>query len=364
MNIAIVAGGTGGHIFPGIAIGEEILARNSKVQVFFIGARGGLETMIVPRYGFKILQIEVKKFHRQADCENLLFPFYLIKGIAQALKMLQKYEIKCLIGCGGFVTGAAGLGALLAGMPIFLQEQNSFPGISTRLLMNFSKAGYLGFPQAARYFKHVRKKIVFAGNPLRKFPIVARDKALKFCGLEDKPTIFIYGGSQGSRIINNTAAEIIDELLQQDIQIIFQTGYQDFDRLVKKYSNRKGLVIQPFFDDIANVYAISSLAVCRAGAISLSELAYFGVPAIIVPFPYSAGNHQLKNARYFVEEKAAKMIIEKDLNSKVLLEEVINIIRNQKLLEEMKENMKQLAPMNATRDIVEDVFQKLEIKGV
>lgn len=362
MNIAIAAGGTGGHIFPGIAIGKQILASNPKVQVVFIGAKGGLETMIVPKYGFKVLQIEVKKFHRQANCENFLFPLYLMKGIVQTLNTLYRYEIKCLIGCGGFVTGAAGIGAVLAGIPIFLQEQNSFPGISTRLLMNFSKAGYLGFPQASQYLKHVRGKLLFTGNPLREFSNISKDEALKLWKLEDKPILFIYGGSQGSHIINQTAAEIIDELLQQRIQIIFQTGYLDYDRFMKRYSNKKGVVIKPFFDNIASVYKISSLAVCRAGALSLSELAYFGLPAIIIPFPYSAGNHQLKNARYFGEKKAAKMIVEEELKPEVLLKEILDILHNQRMLEEMRKSMKQLAPVNATRDIVEDIFQKLRIR--
>jgi UDP-N-acetylglucosamine--N-acetylmuramyl-(pentapeptide) pyrophosphoryl-undecaprenol N-acetylglucosamine transferase len=364
MKIAIAAGGTGGHIFPGIAIGKEILASTSDVEVLFIGARGGLETTIVPKYGFKVLQIEIRKFHRRFTFENLLFPLYLVKGIIETMKILHIYKIKCLIGCGGFVTGAAGLAAVFAGIPIFLQEQNSFPGISTRLLANFSNAVYLGFPDARKYLKSVQKKLVFAGNPLRKFPNIQRGNALRLWSLEDKPTVFIYGGSQGSHTINETSAEIIDDLLQNEVQIIFQTGYQDYERFMKKFSNRKGLVIKPFFDNIVSVYKISSLAICRAGALSLSELAYFGVPAIIIPFPYSAGNHQIRNARLFEGKKAAKVIIEEKLQSDILLDEILNIINNKNLLEEMRQGMKKLAPVNATRDIVDDIFQKLEIKKV
>lgn len=357
LNIAIAAGGTGGHIFPGISIAEKFVNQLENVKVIFIGARNGIENKIIPKYNFDIVQMDVHKLYRYFILRNLLFPIYLIRSIWQALRMFYDMNIDIFIGCGGFVSGSAGLAALWLQLPIFLQEQNSFPGVSTRLLAKSCKRLYIGNQDVKQYLKSVESKIKYTGNPIREFKKVRKQEALTFWNFKDKKTIFIYGGSQGSHSLNMNFSEIIDDILEKDIQIIFQTGFFDFEEINNKFGNRNGLVIQPFFDNIEYAYSASDLVICRAGAISLTEISHFGLPAILIPFPYSAGQHQLKNAQSFVKKGAAEMITEDELNPKLLFSEILDLINDKNRLLEMSSSLKSLVINDSAKRIVEDIMQ-------
>ncbi|MCK4357894.1 MAG: undecaprenyldiphospho-muramoylpentapeptide beta-N-acetylglucosaminyltransferase [Candidatus Cloacimonetes bacterium] len=360
LNIAIAAGGTGGHIFPGISIAEKFISELDNVNVIFIGSKNGIENRIVKKYGFNIVQIDVHKLYRYYILKNLLFPIYLIRSILQAKRIFQNMNIDIFIGCGGFVSGSAGLSALWLRLPFFLQEQNSFPGVSTRLLAKSCKRLYIGNLDAKQHFKSSRlvgTKIKYTGNPIRKFKKVRKQEALTFWNFKDKKTIFIYGGSQGSHSLNKNFSVIIDKILKKDIQIIFQTGFSDFKEINNKFGNRKGMVIQPFFDNIEYAYSASDLAICRAGAISLTEISHFGLPAILIPFPYSAGQHQLKNAKSFVKKGAAEMITEDELNPKILFCKILDIINDKNRLLEMSSSLKSLVIQDSAKRIVDDIIE-------
>ncbi len=357
LNITIAAGGTGGHIFPGISIAEKFTSELNNINIIFIGSKNGVENTIVPKYKFDIFQIDVHKLYRAFTVKNLLFPLYLLRSITQAIRIFRNKNIDIFIGCGGFVSGSAGLAALWLQLPIFLQEQNSFPGISTRLLSKSCNRLYIGNIDVKQYLKSIEKKIKYTGNPIRKFKKISKSKALSFWNFMDKKVIFIYGGSQGSHSLNMNFSEIINNLLKNDIQIIFQTGFNDFKEINEKFGNRKGMVIQPFFVNIEYAYSASDLVICRAGAISLTEIIYFGLPAILIPFPYSAGQHQMKNAQSFVKKGAAEMITEHELNPKLLFTRIFDLLNDKNKLFEMSNSLKSVKVKDSATRIVEDIIR-------
>ncbi len=285
----------------------------------------------------------------------------MLKSIAETQKIYKKFNISIFIGCGGFVSGTAGYAAKLQRIPIFLQEQNSYPGLSTRFIAPYAQRVYLGNQKAAEYLKCNKKQICYTGNPIRSLKKISRGKALGILGLDNKKTVFIYGGSLGSTPINNAVLEIIEKLLHNNFQVIFQTGKRDYSKIYEQYGKNKNLLIKSFFDDIDIAYSASDLVVCRAGAISLSEIAYFGIPAIIIPFPWAAGDHQVKNAKSFGAENAAIVIEEKNLSSDKLLCEILNILNNKMKYKNMVHAMKSLAKPLATQDIVNDIIHTLSV---
>ena len=361
-RIAIAAGGTGGHIFPGIAIARELQRQLADCEVIFIGSKEGIENKILKENGYKCIPTDVQKLYRSLTFRNLLFPYFMLKSIFQTQDIYRKHKISIFIGCGGFVSGTAGYAAKLQRIPIFLQEQNSYPGLSTRFIAPYAQRIYLGNPKAQEYLKCPRENISYTGNPIR-IPIkISREKALKILGLQNKKTVFIYGGSLGSVPINNAVLPILEKLMQNNFQVIFQTGKRDHARIFELHKENKKLIIKPFFDNIDVAYSASDLVVCRAGAISLSEVAYFGIPAIIIPFPWAAGDHQVKNAGSFKAKKTAIVIEEKNLTSEILLHEIVNILNNLELHENMAHAMKSLAKPHATQEIVSDIMNTIGIE--
>ena len=360
-RIAIAAGGTGGHIFPGIAIARELQKQLGECEILFIGSKDGIENKIVKENGFDCIPTNVQKLYRFFTLKNILFPYYMLKSIVETQNIYKKFNISIFIGCGGFVSGTAGYAAKLQRIPIFLQEQNSYPGLSTRFIAPYARRIYLGNQKATEYLKCCKKQICYTGNPIRKLEKTSREKALEILGLRNKKTVFIYGGSLGSTPINNAVLSILEKLLHNDFQVIFQTGKRDFSRIFELFGENRNLIIKPFFDDIDIAYSASDLVVCRAGAISLSEVAYFGIPAIIIPFPWAAGNHQVKNAESFGARNAAVVIEEKNLSPEILLNKIVNILNDLEKYENMAQAMKSLAKPQATQDIVSDIIHTFSV---
>ncbi|MBL7086290.1 MAG: UDP-N-acetylglucosamine--N-acetylmuramyl-(pentapeptide) pyrophosphoryl-undecaprenol N-acetylglucosamine transferase, partial [Candidatus Cloacimonetes bacterium] len=218
---------------------------------------------------------------------------------------------------------------------------------------------YIGNSEAKNYFKSLISKVIYTGNPIRKFNMVSKKQALHHWNFEEKRTMFVYGGSQGSHSVNQNFVEIIDELLDKEIQILFQTGRKEYGKIIDRFQNREGIVIKPFFDNIEYAYLASDLVICRAGAISLSEIAHFGLPVIIIPFPYSAGQHQLKNALSYNRYGAADILTENELNPKLLLESILKIIKNDTKLKKMSNAIKKLSVSESAKKIVIDIMSSL-----
>jgi len=358
LKVVFATGGSGGHIFPAISVAQELEKQIIDVEIIFIGSKVGIEKSILSDYDYDLITIDIRRLNRYITFKNLLLPYYITKSFMQAEKILKGIGCDMIIAFGGFVSSVVILAAKSLGIPVFLQEQNSFPGLVTRLMAGFCTSVFLGNKEAKQFLSIPSKKLVFTGNPIRKFRKITKNSALNYFNLRNKKTIFVYGGSQGSSPINKFMSEITCDLLSNDIQIIWQTGLKDYEFLQNKFEH-ESILIEPFFKEIAYVYCASDLVICRAGAISIAEVAYFALPSIIIPFPHAAANHQLKNALQLKRNKAALLIEEKNLTANLLKENIIDLIKNKNERERISQNIKKLAVDNSAERIVKAIRNRL-----
>lgn len=360
LNVAIATGGSGGHIFPAISIADELRRQFGEINIIFVGSRVGIEREVLSKYNYKLETISVRRFNRYLTLKNLLLPYFVLKSFLQAGKILNKYNCDFVIGCGGFASGIVILSAKYLGLPIFLQEQNSYPGLVTRKTAKISTRIFLGYEKAKEYLDFVNEKLIFSGNPIRKFEIMKKREALAYFSIKNKKTLFIYGGSQGSSPINGFISEILEDLLVNEIQIIWQTGERDYEEIKNKFGQKKLVLIKPFFHKMSYVYSASDLVVCRAGAISISEIAYFSLPAIIIPFPYAAGQHQKLNALQLKNKNAAIVMEEKNLDPSIFREKIIELLASTPKREKLCQNIKDFSVGNSSEIIVDEIKKRME----
>ena len=360
-KIIIAGGGTGGHLFPAIAIGEEIKERIPNAEIHFIGSTFGLESKVFPVKDLIHTLLPIRGLQRSINIRNILknffLPFRIIRCLIKVNSIYKDFNPRLVIGTGGYASAVPLFVAVTQNpkIPIILQEQNSFPGLTTRW---FAKKANLIF-SAFNVLKDVSdNEVILTGNPIRSTILNGKKKsAIKDFNLsENKKTLFIFGGSQGSRFLNDSLLKIIREINFKNIQIIWQTGDKDF----RKYKSliNKNLKIVPFINDMASAYALSDLVVCRSGALTLSELTACGKPSILIPFAAAAGNHQLKNAMALEKNKAAVIIEEKDLSNQILLSTINNLINNDATLKKMSKASKSLGNPHATKTIVDSLFER------
>ena len=361
MNILIAGGGTGGHLFPALAIGEEILSRNSNIKIHYVGSAFGLESKVFPIKDVWHTLLPIRGIQRDLSLKsffrNALLPFRIIRSFHKTNNLINDFSPDIIIGTGGY---ASALPLLVAStnkknIPIILQEQNSFPGITTKW---FAKRA----TKVCVAFKDKRSKmvgnIVHTGNPIRK-GLTKGNKSLGYKNFNFKnmyKTIFLFGGSQGSSFLNNILSQIIKEFKNANIQVIWQTGDIEYGKY-KKYTSNK-IHVTPFINNMSEAYAISDLIICRSGALTISELTVCGKPSILIPFSHAAGDHQTKNAQVLVDSNAAKLISEKNLNKKNLLYTTMSLIHNEKALNEMRKASKAMGKPNATSKIVDHVLEQ------
>ena len=359
-KIIIAGGGTGGHLFPAIAIGEEIKERMPNAQIHFVGSNFGLEAKVYPIKDLLHTLLPIKGLQRGLSInsllKNLLLPFRLIKSLLKLRMLFKEFSPQLVIGTGGY---ASAIPLLMASrqkpsVPIVLQEQNSYPGLTTRW---FSKKATLICSAFNIDNKNLTKKTILTGNPIRNNIINGnRTLALKeHCLIEEKKTIFVFGGSQGSAFLNKSIANIIKRFDYNALQVLWQTGDKEYQEY-KKYRNESVKVV-PFINDMADAYALSDLVVCRSGALTLSEVTVCGKPSILIPFSSAAGNHQLKNAKTLFDAGAAILFEEKNFNAKKLLMTITQLISNNKQLNKMSIASKILGKPNATKTIVDHIMK-------
>lgn len=360
----IAGGGTGGHIFPGIAIADSIKKIDISVDIIFIGAKGKIEERVVPKAGYKFKPIWISGFMRSLNLKNLLLPLKVVVSLIQSFILIKKFKPDVVVGTGGYVSGPVIFIASLLGIPTLIQEQNSYPGITTRLLSRFVNEVHISFDVTKKYLK--RKDNVFlSGNPVRVgLKIYPKDEALEFFGLKlGKKTLFVFGGSTGARSINNAMFEIIDELVKKDIQVIWQTGALDFEIIRKKCGGMDAVRVFKFIDEIDYAYSACDLVLCRAGATTIAEVAYFGLPAIFVPYPFAAEKHQYENARFLFEKGASEIILDHELKLK-LKEKILELLEDEEKLSEMRTKIKLFANPNAGDIIAKAVLKLAEGENV
>ena len=360
VNILLSGGGTGGHIYPAVAIANELKHRNPNANFLFVGAKDRMEMEKVPQAGYKIKGLNISGFQRRLTAKNLTFPFKLIQSLFKAKNIIEKFKPNIVIGTGGFASGPTLYMANRKNIPSVIQEQNSYPGITNKLLAKKVNKICVAYDNLETYFP--KEKIIKTGNPVRKDLLDVgskREEALNYYNLdENKKTLVIIGGSLGSRVINQTIEKHLDEIIENNVQIIWQTGklyIEDY----KKYNNKESVQVLAFIQRMDLLYAAADIIISRAGAGSISELCIVGKPVIFIPSPNVAEDHQTKNALAITKEEAAMMIKENDLNSFMkILEGLINDQAKQDLL---KKNIKKMALPNATSQIVDEI-EKLILK--
>lgn len=350
----ISGGGTGGHIFPAVAIAQTIMYHYPEATVIFVGAKGRMEMEKVPAAGFKIHDLWISGFQRNKIWKNILLPFKIIHSLCVSWWLIRKYKPLLTIGVGGYASGPLNFMASLMGKKVLLQEQNSYPGITNKLLQKRANVICVAYDGMERFFE--KHKLVLTGNPIRQELLQTKPALLEarkyFSVNTEKFTILIIGGSLGAPAINKTIQKILPKLMENEIQIIWQTG-KNTD---VEHGNFDFGLCTPFIQRMDLAYAAANIVVSRAGALAISEMTALGKASILVPSPYVAENHQLKNAQALVSQNAALLCEEKNL-SQELLPMIVEMKSNTAKLKEIAINSKKMGQTKATELIFNQIAQ-------
>ena len=347
MKLAISAGGTGGHIFPGIAVAEAFTARDVKNEVVFIGTTEGLEGKIIPRAGFRLLYVEAHQFLGRSPVYKVLTLMRLVKGVFMSAFILRSERPDAILGMGGFTSVPVTIAGILLGIPAFLHEQNVQPGLANKVLSKCTKRTFISFEETTKYL--TTKKIICTGNPLRKG--LTKDDTKK---PEGTFGIFIFGGSRGARSINDAVIDLLPYLEGYKNTIVYhQTGQEDFERVSAAYKNTSlSHEVFPFTNEMEKYYSMSDVVISRAGATTIFELAYFNKAAILIPYPYSAGGHQWKNASEVENIGGAYVIANEEATGERLFHAIKHLMSEPEVLKEMGENIGKIYVADAAERII------------
>ena len=358
-RIIIAGGGTGGHIFPAIAIANALKKLEPEIEILFVGAKGKMEMEKVPQAGYKIEGIDIAGFNRSSLIKNISLPFKLVKSFFQVRKIIARFAPDAVVGVGGYSSFPVLRYAQAKGIPSFIHESNSFAGKSNMLLGKKATAIFVATDGMEKFFPASR--IMITGNPIR--PVIAnasinREDALKFFGLDPKKkTLLAVGGSLGARSINEAIAQGLDELMKHDLQLIWQTGETDATRW--KAMNRPGLWVGDFIMQMENAYAAADIVISRAGAMAIAELCVVRKPVVFVPYPFAAEDHQTVNAMNLVQKNAARMVKDSEA-MKELIPAVLSLAADETLQRELKENIGRQAVVNADEHIAGEILKHLK----
>lgn len=363
MKIVVSGGGTGGHIYPALALVKEIQKTNEDAKFLYIGSMNGLEEKLVARENISFEAIKISGFKRKISLDNVKTVTNFLKAVAKCKKMLKEFQPDVVIGTGGYVCGPVVYAAAKLKIPTIIHEQNSVPGLTNKFLSKFVDKVAICFEEAATYFPS--NKVVFTGNP-RASEVVGQDgmKGRLSLGLSTtKPLVTIFGGSRGAKPINDAVLNMLPNLKNKEYQVLYITGDVHFEKVISKVKEIDGLVnvkVVPFIYNMPEVLASTDVCVSRAGATTLAELTVLGIPSILIPSPYVTNNHQVKNAESLKKQDAAKIILEPELTDEVLLETIESIILDKEKTKQMKENAMKLGVPNATTKLVEVIEQLMK----
>ncbi len=364
LKILLSGGGTGGHIFPAVAIAQEIQKRCPDAAFLFIGANGKMEMEKVPQAGFKIEGLNIAGFDRGSLLKNIGLPFKIISSLIKAKRTIKNFKPDFAVGTGGFASGPALYIAAKMGIPTFIQEQNSLPGKTNVFNAKKAKAVFTAYPDMEQFFPGT--KTYFLGNPIRQniiTDLIDKDLAKEKLGLDkNKLTILSVGGSLGSRTLNNGWKDNLDQLKEKGYQLIWQTGKLDYNDLKDNESiinDQSSIMLKEFISDMALVYSAADVIVSRAGAIAISELAVAKKPVLLVPFPFAAEDHQTKNALTLVEKNAARMVKDSEMKDK-FWNTLSEICESENLRKEMSTNLEFFAKPKAAEGIVDEIFKVIK----
>ncbi len=348
-------GGTGGHLYPAIAVAQKLLELQPESKILFVGTKKKIEARVLPKLGFNFKTIWISGITRKITIKNLLFPLKLVISMFQSLLISIKYKPHVAIGTGAYVSGPAIWGASFMGARVVLMEQNSYPGLTNRLLEKKASKIFVSFEESKKYFRD-SSKLINSGNPIR-VDIKLQDKetALQHFELaKDKKTLVIIGGSLGAGSINEAIEKNLDSLKELGIQVLWQTGEYYFKKF-RKY-NSDLVKVEKYFDNISLTYSIADLLIVRAGATTIAELAALGLPVIFVPSPNVAEDHQYKNAKVLYDSEAAELIRDNEISDKII-GKVKELIFNDDKLKKYRDNIKKFAKPDAANIIANEIIK-------
>ncbi len=352
-------GGTGGHIYPALSIARELQAQLPDSKILFVGAEGRMEMQKVPQAGFPIEAVPIVGLQRKFTLKNLALPYKILKSLSRALKILSDFKPDAVIGTGGYASAPVVWAAQFKKIPVFIQEQNSYPGITNRFLGKKARQIFIAYPEAKRYFP--KKRVVLTGNPVRKeiLNLPNQKSSKKFFGLPDNlSVVLILGGSLGAAAVNRAVEKWITEEKNQNFALLWQTGKRYYEQYKHHANNR----IKPlaYIDDMNRAYAAADIIVSRAGAGTVSELAVVGKPVILVPSPNVAEDHQTKNAMSLAKRNAAVLLPEKE--SDKLGKTILDLLSHPEKTFDLAKNLKAIAKPDATREIVNHILKNINVK--
>jgi UDP-N-acetylglucosamine--N-acetylmuramyl-(pentapeptide) pyrophosphoryl-undecaprenol N-acetylglucosamine transferase len=358
MNIIVSGGGTGGHIYPGVAIAKKIKEKHPDSNILFVGSENGLEKKLVPKEGFKIKFITVEGLNKKVSLQTFSSLQKAFKGYFQARQIIKEFKPDIVVGTGGYVCGPVVFAAALMGIPTVIHEQNAFPGLTNKLLSKVVSKIAITFKEAEKYFP--KNKVVYTGNPIRN-QILKIDREKSFSAWQfdrGKPLILVVGGSRGAKNINNAVVDMIPDFIKNDIQLLFVTGEKQYDEVINNLQNKnidykknKNIKIMPYIFNMEDALGACDIIVSRAGATTISEITAIGIPAILIPSPYVANNHQEYNALALEENGAAIIIKEAQLKDDIFKDQILNIVNNKDALKKMSISSQKLAILDAADNI-------------
>lgn len=363
MKILLSGGGTGGHVYPAIAIANKIKEENPEAEIVFVGTEKGIESEIVPKYGYELKTVTVQGFKRKIDFENVKRVFKLFKGLEQSRKIVKKFKPDVVIGTGGYVSGPVLFNSSMSKVPTIVHEQNSFPGVTNKILAKMVTKVLTSFEDShERFPEETRSKLVLTGNPVRKEILISKKSvSRRKLGIqEDKKMVLCYGGSGGSRKINDSMKLVIRNLVNDDIAFIYATGKNFYDGFISDINDldlKPYQKVVPYLEDMATALAACDIVIGSAGAISLAEITALGKPSIIIPKAYTAENHQEYNAKSVESKGAGIAILEKNLTPETLNETVYKLLGDRDLLLDMSNASKEIGKPEAIDIIYKEVME-------
>ena len=362
-RLIVSGGGTGGHIFPAIAIADAFKRRHPDAEILFVGAKGKMEMDRVPKAGYPIEGLWISGFKRELSLDNLSFPFKLISSLVKARRILKRFKPDLVVGVGGFASGPIMRKATSLRIPVVIQEQNSYPGVTNKIVAPKATRICVAYENMQRWFPEER--IVLTGNPLRNNVVSIEgkhDEGARFFGLDpQKPIILLVGGSQGALGINKGISAKLAMFKDTDVQMIWQTGKHYIEQAqqeIKQLGLEDRVKPVVFIDRMDLAYASADVVISRAGAMSISELSLVGKAVVFVPLPTAAEDHQTKNAQSLVEKDAA-IIVRNDETGEKLIPTVFELLADKEKIQRMQENIAKFARPNAAEDIVNELDKVL-----
>ena len=359
----ITGGGTGGHIYPAIAVADYIREHDNSAKIYYIGNPENLEYKIAQQKGYEFLPVNIHGMPRKISLGMIKWLTDLAIACLKSTYYISRYKPDAIFGTGGYVSAPILLAAMTTKkVPYIMHDCDAQPGLVTRKLAPKAKAISLSFECATKFIDNPNCHI--NGNPIREaFKTLTKTEARNYLGLENRTTLCIMGGSQGAKTINYAAVEILKTLSRDyNLQIIFQTGRKNYDNTIERlkevyptFEDDRNLTIRPYFDDMVTVLKASDIAVSRAGSLSISELCASSIASILIPYPFAAADHQRKNAQYMVDKNAALYLEDSETSPTMLLEKVTALIKNPDLLENLQQNAGFLAKFDATEKIAEEL---------